>query len=139
MPRPSVTKRLRARLHRKLRYGDQAALAKFSQERPGGSGITQTDLSNFLGAHPNRRGLTIDDLDDIAAFFNTTVGELLGDTRLGDLSAEEQRLVQAFRLLPHKQQLEVVDVVEFMGLAAREGRRFSAPNRPLPRPLPESA
>jgi len=136
MPRASVSKRLRARLHRKLRYGDQAALAKFSQERPGGSGITQTDLSNFLGAHPNRRGLTIDDLDDIAAFFNTTVGDLLGDTRLGDLSAEEQRLVHAFRELPPKQRTEIVDVVEFMGLAAREGRRFSAPIRP--RPLPES-
>jgi hypothetical protein len=112
-------------------------LAKFSQQRPEGSGISETDLSNFLGAHPNRRGLTIDDLDDIAAFFNLTVGELLGDTRLGDLSAEEQRLVNAFRELPSKQQTNVVDLIEFMGLAAREGRRFSAPNRP--RLLPESA
>lgn len=138
MPPPTVSQRLRARLRTLLTHGEQVAIEKFSRERPGGAKISQQNLSYFL--HPEsakgRRGLALDDLDDLAAYLRISVAELLGDTTLRELSGDEQRVVLAFRVLPAAVQEHFMAVIEQAALGARfastrraQSSRVAAPSR----------
>lgn len=118
MPRLTVSQRLRARLKTLLKRGDQTQIESWSQ-RPGGSGIRQQELSYFLNAKEGRRGLTLDDLDDLATFFRVTVGELLGDTKTSELSSEEQHLLYAFRALAQPDQEHFLALLDKASLAPR--------------------
>lgn len=102
MPGRTVTERLRGRLRDWLKaegWGAAKHLSAFSHDRPGGTKISPQELSYFLRNTPNRKPLSLDDLDDIAAYFRVSVGELF-DLKQADLSGDEQRLVYAFRALP---------------------------------------
>jgi len=97
----TVSQRLAARLQqwfRAARHGSQARLVAFSKSRPGGTSISAQNLSYFLNGRRSNP-ITLDDLDDLAAFFGVSIGELLDD-RSSDLSGDEQRLVWLFRALP---------------------------------------
>jgi len=111
MPKASVSDRLRRKLRALLQHGDAAALAKFSQERPGGRRLYAQELSYFLNNQSGRRGVHLDDLDDITDYFGITIGELF-DTPIRELSGDEQRLVYAFRALPPVTQAHFLGVIE---------------------------
>jgi transcriptional regulator with XRE-family HTH domain len=115
---PIPVRRLSERLADKLRvwfqrrgHGSQAALVTFSKERPGGLGITAQNLSYFLN---RRRGkpLGLDALDDLAAYFNVSVGELVDEAYEPELSGQEQRLLRAWRAMPPALQHHFLALVE---------------------------
>lgn len=119
MARQRVSQRLRARLKTLLNRGDQTSLANWSQRRPGGTNISQQELSYFLNEKEGRRGLTIDDLDDIADYLEMSIGELLGDTKQAELSAHETRMLHAFRALPEPYKQSVIAVIELASIAPK--------------------
>jgi len=128
MAKATVSDRLRRKLKTLLQHGDAAALAKFSKERPGGQRIYAQELSYFLNNQHGRRGVNLDDLDDITDYFGVTIGELF-DVPARGLSADEQRLVLAFRALPPATQEHVLGVVE--PLSVTQAVTFRRPADPL--------
>lgn len=130
----SVSDRLRQTLNRlgKGEYGWRTALAKFSQNRPGGARILAQNLTYFLNRTAGRhRPLAIDDLDDIAAYFRVSLGVLLGDPQAGELSGDEQRMLYAFRALPDETKNHFLHIIEAASLHSQprgwSPRRFTAP------------
>lgn len=126
MPKATVTERLRSRLRAWLREegrGAAARIARYSQDSPGGSKILPQDLSYFLNPTSNkgRKGIQLDDLDDLAAATGLSIGELLSVTKKEELSAEEQRTVLAFRVLPPTLQEHFLAVIEQMSVGVRQG------------------
>jgi hypothetical protein len=118
MSRPTLTDRLRATLRPLLRaHGVGAALAKFSQARPGGARINPQEISYFLNRTPGRKGLTLDDLDDVAAFFGLSIGQLFG-VDADALSPDETRIVTAFRACAPATREHVVGLLEMLSTAA---------------------
>jgi hypothetical protein len=118
MSRPTLTERLRATLRPLLRaHGVGAALAKFSQARPGGARINPQEISYFLNRTPGRKGLTLDDLDDVAAFFGLSIGQLFG-VDADALSPDETRIVTAFRACAPATRDHVVGLLETLSTAA---------------------
>lgn len=117
--------------------------------RQGGRGI-QKRLSDYLENSPaaarklkppevtmmfqtGSRGIDIDTLDDVAAFFNMPVADLLGIPSHSDLSALEQRMVIALRLLTPAQQQHFLAIVETMSLHVRvQQQRAAATSRGRP-------
>lgn len=120
VPRLTVTHRLRARLKQLMKRGDAASLARYSQTSPGGSKILPQNISYFLNDKTGRIGLDLNDLDDLAAFFSTSIGELVGETKLGNLEGDEQRIVYAYRALPTAVQEHFLAVIELASLAPRQ-------------------
>jgi len=100
-------------------WGTAAALARYSQSG-GKTGIHPQELSYFLNGTTGRRGLVLDDLDTIAAFFSVSIGELLGETKLGELTGDEQRMVYAFRALPPPTQAHFLAILETASLAPQK-------------------
>jgi len=120
VPVATVTERLRAKLRRLLKergYGAAKQLADYSQTKTGARISTQ-ELSYFLNDAPKRRGLHLDDLDDIAAFFRISIAELLGDTKIGDLSPDEQRMLYAVRVLNSSTREHFLALLEAAALGA---------------------
>ena len=80
-------------------------------------------LSGFL--HPGKRSARpsfhLDDLDDIAGYFRISIGELLGAAKPGELTGDEQRMVHAFRVLPHAMQDHFLAILEAASIGARTG------------------
>jgi hypothetical protein len=111
MAKATVSDRLRRKLKTLLQHGDAAALAKFSQERPSGQRLYAQELSYFLNNQHGRRGVTLDDLDDIADFFRITIGELF-DVPARELTGDELRLLFAFRALPPVTREHFLGVIE---------------------------
>jgi hypothetical protein len=134
----SVSDRLRQALARLGRdeYGWRAALAKFSQKRPGGAKILAQDLTYFMNRTPGRaRPLAIDDLDDIAAYFRVSIGVLLGDPpESQNLTGDEQRMLHAFRALQPETRNHFLHIIEAASLHGQprgwSPRRFTAPGGP---------
>ena len=127
MPIVSATDRLRAALQRLVKqdgHGAQAALSRFSHTRPGGSKILPGNLSYFI--HKTRKNpLSLSDLDDIAAYFRVSIGELFDSPRPAELNGDEQRLVYAFRALPRPTQEHFMALIEASSVA------FSASDKRL--------
>jgi hypothetical protein len=122
MPRPTITQRLRAFLNQRLgaEWGGAAALAKFSQDRPGGSKIRAQNLSAFRRETPGRVGLKLDHLDDIAAYFRVPIAALFGEQSA--LTGDEQRLLWAFRALPLPTREQFLGLVELASVAQQKSR-----------------
>jgi hypothetical protein len=121
VPRPTVTERLRQRLRALLRErGTATRLVAYSH---GTSAISQQAISYFLNNTPGRRGIQLDDLDDLSGFFRVSIGELLGVAKPSELSGDEQRIIQAFRVLVPSMQEHVVMLVEQLSLAPRVERQ----------------
>ena len=115
MPRATVTQRLRRVIRRLLEaegHGAAARLAEFSEKRPGGRHIRTQDLSYFKNQTPGRSNpITLDDLDDIADYFNISIAELF-EVKSKDLAGTEQRLVLGFRALPKPTQEHFLAILE---------------------------
>lgn len=122
--RATVSQRLRGHLKKLYKHGDGVRLRDFSKDRPGGAQIKPQELSAFLRPKPGtkggRKGITLDDLDDLADFYNTSIAELLGDTRLRELSGPEQRVVYAFRTLEPVVQEHFLALLELTSVAVRQ-------------------
>lgn len=74
-------------------------------------------VSNLLVPRSEEPRPSIDDLDNIARFFDISLGELLGAAKFGELSGREQRMIHALRNLPEPLQLHAVALVEAASLA----------------------
>lgn len=125
MPRPPLTERLRGFLYSRFKkekgsWGTAADLARFSHNRPGGSKIKASELSAFINPKKGRRGITIDDLDDIAAFFRLPLAGLFGEESA--LSSLEQRMLWAFRALAPVTQEHFLALLEVASIAPRVGK-----------------
>src|SRR5215218_8616049 len=119
MPRLTPTQRLRAKLRVWLKpHGKAAELSRYSKSG-GRQGLSPQEITYFLRETPKRRGIVLDDLDDLAGFFHISIGELLGETKLGDLTGDEQRIIYAFRVLPEPVQTHFLSLIEQMSLAPR--------------------
>lgn len=122
MARLTVSQRLRGRLRALLsEWGTAAALARYSQASPAGTKLSTQEISYFVNETPGRKPIGLDDLDDIAAFFRVSLGELLGETRTVDLRGDEQRMVYAFRALPPTVQEHFLALIEQASLTPRGG------------------
>jgi hypothetical protein len=115
--RLSVTARTRQKLNTLL--GDRAysktALADYCGKAP-------SWLSSFLHPNPNRTerpSFHMDELDDIAAYFRISIGELVGETKIGDLTGDEQRVLYAFRVLLPRTQDAVLALLEDAAVAQK--------------------
>ena len=135
MPPPTVSQRLRAKLKRLLRergYGSASELARYSHSK-GGARISPQEVTYFLQETPGRIGIKLDDLGDLAGFLRVSIGELLGDTRLGDLTGDEQRVIYAFRVLPPATQEHFLALIEAAALGADLAKRKPVmPRRVVP-------
>jgi len=132
----TVTERLRATLIRAFKvnegWGSVTRLEEFSRERHKHSPyrpVTVPQMSMFLRGH---RGLTLDFLDDVAAFLNRSVGELFSPIRAGDLQGAEHRMLLAFRAIPESAQQHMLAILELTALsiyAVEKRDRKSRPRR----------
>jgi hypothetical protein len=80
-------------------------------------------ISAFLHPKPERSinpTIHLDDLDNIAAYFRISIGELLGAEKPGELSGDEQRLLHAFKALSAAHQNHFLAVLELASLAPRQ-------------------
>jgi Mn-containing catalase len=100
------------------KHGEAAALARYSHQSPAGSRISAQKISYFINKTEGRKGIALDDLDDLAAYFGKSIGELLGSPRAGELSAMEQRMIYSFRALDATRQDQMVSVVEMLSIAS---------------------
>ena len=135
MPRATVTQRLRRKLRQLIEaegHGAAKRLSDFSFQRPGGTKLRTQDLSYFKHGTAGRENpITIDHLDDIADYFRVSIGELF-EVKAKDLSADEQRLVLAFRALHEFTREHFLALVEAASVSATAARfRHSAPIRGL--------
>lgn len=134
MPRLTVSQRLRGTLRKWIERegrGTAAAIAYFSQTRPQPPDhppINAQDLTYFLRNTPGRvHPIGFDDLDDIAAYFRVSVGELF-ELKAKDLSGPEQRLIWGFRGLPEVTREHFLALID----AASVSATVSAKNRLRP-------
>lgn len=105
-------------------------IARFSAKRRSPRpGLRPSNLSYFLNGH-RKHPLNFDDLEDIGFYYNLTIADLFGLTRAkNDLSAEEERLLLAYRAARPDVQGMAITVLE---LGADHGpghapkRRFAA-------------
>jgi hypothetical protein len=115
--RQSVTARTRHKLNELFgnRAYSKTALASYCRKPP-------SWLSNFLHPSPTRTerpSFHMDELDDIAAYFRISIGELLGAAKIGELSGDEQRLLFAFRVVPVPVQAHFLALLEQASLVPR--------------------
>ncbi len=109
--------RFRRRLQELLRpRGAKAALASYCHHSPAW-------VSTLLAPRSKQPQVTLDDLDNIAAFFRISLGELLGAPKLGELSGDEQRMLYAFRALPPITKDHFLALLEAASLGASLIRR----------------
>jgi transcriptional regulator with XRE-family HTH domain len=111
VPPRTVNMRLRQRLHELLRqkHFSKSGLAAYCDQPP----------SWVSGILHQGRGVRLDDLDGIAAYFRLSIGELLGVSKPGELSGDEQRVVHAFRVLPPNLQDDILGILEGLSIGAR--------------------
>jgi transcriptional regulator with XRE-family HTH domain len=100
---PTATVGQRIRQHRQERNLTQTELARHI-------GIQQSDLSRI---EKGEYRVSLDVLFRLLHVFEMSLGEFFGDLAGQNLTASEARLLESFRLLPHAEQDEVVDFVEF--------------------------
>lgn|SRR5262245_55043509 len=128
--RLSVSHRLARRLKDwfgKIGHGAQADLVTFSKNRPGGTRISAQNLSYFLHGH-RVNPIGLDDLDDIAAFFNVSISDLF-DEKERDLIGDEHRWLLAYRAMPRVTQEQCLAIAE---LAAGSPSFVRFRDRPVP-------
>lgn len=126
--RLTVSQRLRAKLRALLKaggHGTAKRLAEYANLQP--QNVSYFKTGNAADRH---NPIKLDQLDDIARFFRISLGELLGDTKLGDLSGDEQRLVYAFRILSPSAQQAWITVIEEASVHAQR-TVFSRSNKQL--------
>lgn len=111
MPKRTVNDRLRQRLHDLLRTKtfSKSGLADYCKK-------PASWVSGFL--HQGR-GIRLDDLDEIAAYFQLSIGELLGVSKPGELNGDEQRAVHALRTLSPALRAHVLAVMEGLSVSVR--------------------
>jgi hypothetical protein len=100
--------------------GSKAALASYCKH-------PASWVSNLLAPRSDDPRPSLDDLDNIAAFFSISVGELLGAAKPGELTGDEQRMVHAFRVLAEPVQIHFLALIE----AASIGNRIPAGRKGL--------
>lgn len=120
----TTEERIRARVAHLVRHGDAVKIADYSAKRRAPErGLTAKNLSYFLNGR-RKRPLGIADLEDIAFYFNLTVGELFAPHgRKSELTGPEQRLLLAYAAAPPTIQAAVMAILEDTPKAPR--RRFS--------------
>jgi transcriptional regulator with XRE-family HTH domain len=96
----TTEERVRARIAGLVRHGDAVKIADYSaQRRAPRPGLSAQNLSYFLNGR-RKRPLGINDLEDIALYFNLTVGELFTVNKKTELTGPEQRLLLAYAAAP---------------------------------------
>jgi transcriptional regulator with XRE-family HTH domain len=96
----TTEERVRARIRGLVRHGDAVKIADYSaQRRAPQRGLSAQNLSYFLNGR-RKHPLGISDLEDIALYFNLTVGELFTVNKKTELSGPEQRLLLAYAAAP---------------------------------------
>ena len=109
----SAEERVRARIAHLVRHGDAVKIAQFSAKRRAPArGLTAQNLSYFLNGR-RKRPLGISDLEDIAFYYNLSVGDLFTPARKkSELSGPEQRLLVAYHAAPATVQAAVMTILE---------------------------
>jgi hypothetical protein len=105
--------------------GAWAALARYLQKTPSAyRTLSGPELSMMFST--GTRGIDLDTLDDLAAFFSVPLSDILGIPNASDLSAEEQRIVHAFRVLHPTTRAHLVAIAEHLSIQVRimESRRL---------------
>lgn len=123
-----MSERIRGKLRELFRAGGrgtQAQLSKYLNDSPASSRKLKPPEITMM-FQTGTRGIDIDTLEDVAAFFNLPVSDLLGIPSHSDLSASEQRMVLALRLLTPAQQAHILAIVETMSLHVRVAQRVTA-------------
>ena len=124
----TTEERIRARIAHLMRHGDAVKIAQYSAKRRAPArGLSVQNLSYFLNGH-RKRPLGISDLEDIAFYFNLTVGELFAPhSKKSELSGPQQRLLVAYDAAPAEVQAAVMTLLETAGRGASgpARRRFS--------------
>lgn len=125
----TTEERIRARIAHLVRHGDAVKIAEYSAKRRAPArGLTVQNLSYFLNGR-RKRPLGIADLEDIAFYFNLTVGELFAPHgRKSELSGPEQRLLIAYASAPPAAQAAALTLLELTDRGAPRGaprRRFA--------------
>jgi transcriptional regulator with XRE-family HTH domain len=125
----TTEERVRARIAGLVRHGDAVKIADYSaQRRAPRPGLSAQNLSYFLNGR-RKRPLGINDLEDIALYFNLTVGELFAVNKKTELTGPEQRLLLAYNAAPPEAQAAALTLLELTdrGAAPRGAprRRFA--------------
>jgi transcriptional regulator with XRE-family HTH domain len=107
---PTATVGQRIRQHRQERNLTQTELARQI-------GIQQSDLSRI---EKGEYRVSLDVLFRLLQVFEMSLGEFFGDLAQQGLTAREAGLIESFRSLPHDEQHEVLDFVEFKRNRHRE-------------------
>jgi transcriptional regulator with XRE-family HTH domain len=100
---PTATVGQRIRQYRQARSLTQTELARHI-------GIQQSDLSRI---EKGEYRVSLDVLFRLLQVFEMSLGEFFGDLAAQSLTAREAILLESFRTLPHEEQDEVVEFVEF--------------------------
>jgi hypothetical protein len=91
----SLEERIRVRVKHLMRHGDAVKIADYSAKRRAPEpGLSAQNLSYFLNGH-RKRPLGINDVEDVALYFNLSVAELFTPGHKSELSGAEQRLLAA--------------------------------------------
>jgi hypothetical protein len=91
-------------------------LARYSEKSI--NKITTQNLSYFT-TNQRPTAIKLDHLDELAGYFRLSIGELLGVSKPGELSGDEQRVVHAFRVLPPNLQDDILGILEGLSIGAR--------------------
>jgi transcriptional regulator with XRE-family HTH domain len=100
---PAATVGQRIRQHRQERTLTQTELARQI-------GVQQSDLSRI---EKGEYRVSLDVLFRLLQVFEMSLGEFFGDLAAQSLTSREAGLLESFRTLPHEDQDEVVEFVEF--------------------------
>jgi transcriptional regulator with XRE-family HTH domain len=120
----TTEERVRVRIAHLVRHGDAVKIAQYSAKRRAPQrGLSAQNLSYFLNGR-RKRPLGISDLEDIAFYFNLTVGDLFTPRKKTELAGAEQRLLVAYAAAPPEIQAAVMAILE-TPRAAGPRRRFS--------------
>jgi hypothetical protein len=119
----TTEERVRARIRGLVRHGDAVKIADYSaQRRAPQRGLSAQNLSYFLNGRRKH-------LEDIALYFNLTVGELFTVNKKTELTGPEQRLLLAYAAAPPAAQAAALTLLELTdrGAAPRGAprRRFA--------------
>ena len=115
---------MRVRIAGLVRHGDAVKIADYSAKRRAPEpGLSAQNLSYFLNGR-RKRPLGINDLEDIALYYNLTVGDLFTLRKKSELSGADQRLLVAYAAAPPEIQAAVLAILE-TPRAAGPRRRFS--------------
>jgi transcriptional regulator with XRE-family HTH domain len=121
----TTEERVRVRIAHLVRHGDAVKIAEYSAKRRAPQrGLSAQNLSYFLNGR-RKRPLGISDLEDIAFYFNLTVGDLFTPRKKTELAGAEQRLLVAYAAAPPEVQAAVLTMLE----AADRGRSRGGPRR----------